>query len=237
MSDFFLFKQFAVDQADCAMKINTDGVLLGALVEAQDPGHILDIGTGTGAVALMLAQRFKEAQVQAVEIDEPAAQTATVNFYNSPFTSRMNCFSGSFEAYFNLHPESKYDLIVSNPPFFIDSLKNPDLAKSTARHTDEGFFEGLIKLSAAHLTPVGLFWLIVPEAILNLIISIAKEVRLKPARVINIKSFGGSAPHRFLVSLSKAQNNSSGFDFVIYEQEKIYSQQYRDLLTPFFTIF
>src|SRR5687768_8398150 len=100
----FHFKQFAVNQANCAMKINTDGVLLGALAQTPNPNLILDIGTGTGVVALMLAQRFPEAQIEAVDIDAAAAETAAQNFSSSPFASRMNCFSGSFEEYYNLNP-------------------------------------------------------------------------------------------------------------------------------------
>ena len=89
MSGIFQFKQFSVDQTGCAMKINTDGVLLGALANADSPASILDIGTGTGVIALMLAQRFGSAQIDAVEIDEPAAQTAKQNFKNSPFEESL----------------------------------------------------------------------------------------------------------------------------------------------------
>ncbi len=233
----FHFKQFAVNQANCAMKINTDGVLLGALAEAQNPINILDIGTGTGVVALMLAQRFSKAQIEAVEIDKAAAETAAGNFSSSPFASRMSCFSGSFEEYFRLHPDRKFDLIVSNPPFFIDSLKNPDSGKSTARHTDKAFFKSLIKLAAVHLSPNGCLCLLVPEIILNLISPLAEEASTGLSRIINIKSFAASRPHRFLVSLSNSQNTRPNFDFVIYEKEKVYSEQYREAFEPFFTIF
>src|SRR5271165_4590165 len=107
----FQFKQFSVDQSGCAMKINTDGVLLGAITDANNPGTILDIGTGTGVIALMLAQRFDTAVIDAVEIDSDAAKTAERNFKGSPFADRLNVYALEFENYFYLFPERKYDLI------------------------------------------------------------------------------------------------------------------------------
>src|ERR1700743_597427 len=121
MKGVFHFKQFAVDQTGCAMKINTDGVLLGALTEADKPETILDIGTGTGVIALMLAQRFTDAKIDTVEIDIDTAQTAERNFKASPFADRLTVYALGFESYFEKYPEKKYDLIVSNPPFYIDS--------------------------------------------------------------------------------------------------------------------
>src|SRR5258708_18444410 len=108
MADIFRFKQFNVDQTGCAMKINTDGVLLGALVEADHPKNILDIGAGTGVIALMLAQRFIEAEIDAVEIDVAAAETAGNNFNNSQFANRLNSYPLSFENFFEQNPDKKY---------------------------------------------------------------------------------------------------------------------------------
>src|ERR1700733_3404653 len=119
----FHFKQFSVDQSGCAMKINTDGVLLGAITQADDPKTILDIGTGTGVIALMLAQKFANAQIDAVEIDESAAKTAGRNFENAIFNDRLNIYPSGIRTFFEGHPENKYDLIVSNPPFYINSLE------------------------------------------------------------------------------------------------------------------
>ena len=151
----FQFKQFSVDQTGCAMKINTDGVLLGAITEANNPGAILDIGTGTGVIALMLAQRFNTAKIDAVEIDEDAATTAERNFKGSPFTDRLSLYPLSFESYFDQFSERRYDLIVSNPPFYTNSLKSPGAKKTLAKHTDIDFFEKLIKYVAKHLAIKG----------------------------------------------------------------------------------
>ena len=144
----FQFKQFSVDQTGCAMKINTDGVLLGALVYADQPKNILDIGTGTGVIALMLAQRFTSAKIDAVEIDSTAAETAERNFKNSPFAERLSIFPTDFQRFFNTHPANKYDLIISNPPFHLNSLESPEAKRSVAKHTGEDFFEELISNTA-----------------------------------------------------------------------------------------
>ena len=155
----FQFKQFSVDQTDCAMKINTDGVLLGAIAEADSPKSILDIGTGTGVIALMLAQRYTDALIDAVEIDKSAAETAERNFKNSFFHERLNIHPVDiFEFDGNL--ERKYDLIVSNPPFYINSLESPEGRKTLAKHTEANFFEMLLKNIARFLTDKGCCWLI-----------------------------------------------------------------------------
>src|SRR5438105_2831519 len=169
----FQFKQFSVDQSGCAMKINTDGVLLGAIAEANDLATILDIGTGTGVIALMLAQRFPEAKIDAVEIDVDAAQTAERNFKSSPFADRLNVYPLGFEDYFYLFPERNYDLIVSNPPFYTSSLKSPGAKKALAKHTDIDFFERLIEAISGQLSYRGLCWLIVPVNISEVVADIA----------------------------------------------------------------
>jgi tRNA1Val (adenine37-N6)-methyltransferase len=117
----FKFKQFEVDQAGCAMKINTDGVLLGASANHPAPKIILDIGTGTGVIALMLAQRFPSANIHAVEIDEQAAETAGKNFQLSVFNDRLTINNIAIEQYSH---SGQFDLIVYNPPFFFYFLKS-----------------------------------------------------------------------------------------------------------------
>src|SRR5690554_2504372 len=145
-SSVFRFKQFEVDQRDCPMKINTDGVLLGAIAgSVHGRGQFLDIGTGTGVIAMMLAQRYPEARVDAIEIDQGAAFRAAANFKDSPFSDRLTVNHVALES-FKTRPET-YDLILSNPPFFMDSLKNPDQRKSVARHADPLFFQTLFRFA------------------------------------------------------------------------------------------
>jgi tRNA1Val (adenine37-N6)-methyltransferase len=233
----FQFKQFSVDQTGCAMKINTDGVLLGALTEANDPGNILDIGTGTGVIALMLAQRFSSAIIDAVEIDEAASQTAGRNFENSPFSNRLNISPLPIQSFFNKYPEKKYDLIVSNPPFHLNSLESPKAGKSLAKHTDGDFFEDLISGVAKHLTNDGACWLILPLQAAELVNDVAGRNGLYLQKKINIHSFEGSEPHREIVVFGKESKEVIEDKFVIYNEPKIYSEMYINSLKDFFTIF
>jgi len=233
----FRFKQFSVGQAGCAMKINTDGVLLGAMAAAEDAKTILDIGTGTGVLALMLAQRYTEAQIDAVEIDEAAAQTAGLNFKTSPFSERLAVYAMDFESYFDRFPERKYDLVVSNPPFYIDSLKSPGEKKTLAKHTDTAFFEKLVRGVSNHLTPGGSCWLILPGHIADIVAGFGKKLNLIPQKIIRVQSYESSQAHRVILSLGFNKVQTSMSNFVIYEAEGIYSIEYRNLLQPYFLAF
>ncbi|SDS65142.1 tRNA1Val (adenine37-N6)-methyltransferase [Mucilaginibacter mallensis] len=238
MADIFRFKQFGVDQSGCAMKINTDGVLLGALAQAENPQSILDIGTGTGVIALMLAQRFTDAQIDAVEIDAIAAETAGNNFKNSPFVAdRLTVFPVSFESFFEDHPEKKYDLIISNPPFHINSLESPKAKKTLAKHADGDFFEILIKYIAEHLTENGLCWLVLPLETSALVKALVQQYRLYLQKVIAIHSFEESAPHREVVRFGLNEISEVKSKMVIYEAVNKYSEEYKKLLHPYFIAF
>lgn len=233
----FRFKQFNVDQSGCAMKINTDGVLLGALAEADQPKNILDIGTGTGVIALMLAQRFENARIDAVEIDQGAAETASRNFSNSPFAERMNLYPAGFEQFFESNPDKKYDLIVSNPPFFINSLKSPKAGKQLAKHADRNFFERLINTSSDHLTANGLLCLILPIGTAELVSSLVSKVNLHQLNNIKIHSFENSEPHRLIQYFGFKQTPVNEEKFVIYKSVGNYSEEYVKLLKPYFIAF
>ena len=237
MSGIFRFKQFSVDQTGCAMKINTDGVLLGALAEADQPKNILDIGTGTGVIALMLAQRFANIKIDAVEIDPVAAKTAKKNFANSPFAERLNIYPTGFEQFFEDYPDREYDLIVSNPPFYINSLKSPKANIELAKHAGEGFFESLVKKAKDHLNPSGSFWLILPVATAELVKTIALKNSFFVMKIINVHSYNDSDPHREILVLSLNIANTDSQKFTIYDGLKVYSNQYQKALRDFFTIF
>jgi tRNA1Val (adenine37-N6)-methyltransferase len=233
----FKFKQFNVDQTGCAMKINTDGVLLGALAEAGYPQNILDIGTGTGVIALMLAQRFTGAKIDAVEIDEDAAKTAHKNFNNSPFAYRMLAYAVGFETFFEQHANRKFDLIVSNPPFFLNSLESPGIKKNLARHTDEGFYKRLIKGVAKHLTETGTCQLILPIPTSNLVKYLLPQYQLYLQKQVCVYSFLGDEPHREILIIGNTQTSTIEENFIIYGQPKVYSAAYQNALKEFFTIF
>ncbi|HEY4327199.1 MAG TPA: methyltransferase [Mucilaginibacter sp.] len=233
----FRFKQFTVDQSGCAMKINTDGVLLGATTSADNPANILDIGTGTGVIALMLAQRFIGTKIDAVEIDDDAVKTAERNFKGSPFADRLNVYAMGFESYFDGFPERKYDLIVSNPPFYIDSLKSQGVKKTLAKHTDIDFFEKLIRSVSEHLTPGGSFWLILPVNIGKTLLELAAAYFIYPQEIISVQSYPHSYAHRVIVCFGFEKTSVQTRNFTIYKSVGIYSEEYQNLLQPYFLNF
>ncbi|MCO5934929.1 methyltransferase [Mucilaginibacter sp. RB4R14] len=235
--DIFRFKHFNVDQTGCAMKVNTDGVLLGALAEANDPQSILDIGTGTGVIALMLAQRFSTAKIDAVEIDKDAAEMAGGNFKNSQFSKRLSAHLNSFEDFFNNHKGNKYDLIVSNPPFFLDSLTSANDKKNLARHTNEAFFEKLLKYAVEHLTDTGNCQLIISLTTSTLIKDLLPKFELHLHKITNIKSFADSEPHREIITFGRAEEQLQKQELFIYDEPKVYAKAYELLLKDFLTIF
>jgi len=235
MSSIFRFKQFEVDQTDCPMKINTDGVLLAASTLSCAAGHILDIGTGTGVIALMLAQQFSQATVDAVEIDPAAAERARANFGASIFADRLRLHSGSFE---NMEVTAAYDLIISNPPFYTDSLHNPDQRKKIARHADEAFFDKLLSFVGLHLRDGGVLRLILPPELAEDIVQKAISLALYLEQVIHVQSYAGERDIRHIVSFRKKMKGDLQEDtFVIYEARGVYSLAYKQLLQPYFLAF
>ncbi len=219
------------------MKVNTDGVLLGAWANAEHPQSILDIGTGTGVIALMLAQRFPKAEIDAVELDKLAATTAAVNFQVSPFSNRLKALPLAVEHYWMVYPDKKFDLIVSNPPFFLDSLKSVEKTKELARHTNVDFFEELCASVAQHLNPKGNFCLILPQETAELVKERASAYDLYLERVTRVHSFEHAAPHRFLLRFGFQQQETKIDQLIIYQSEKVYHPQYQNILQNFLTIF
>jgi tRNA1Val (adenine37-N6)-methyltransferase len=234
MGSVFRFKQFTVDQTGCAMRINTDGVLIGAIARHEQPLRLLDIGTGTGVIALMLAQRYPEANVDAVEIDASAAEAAFTNFSNSPFDVRLNLFPGDIV---NFDSFSKYDLIVSNPPYFVNDLKNPEHRKSVARHAGEDFFSGMIRKVASLLDDNGVFWVILPLKQAQELVVNAVLYRLFPSRIIHVYSDEGKPEFRQIVCFSFADSGVRNENFYIYKAPGIYTAAYVNLLKDFFLAF
>lgn len=167
MNNYFAFKQFTVWQDKTAMKVGTDGVLLGTMTahplysDHDIPNHcrILDIGTGTGLVALIMAQRFPSAVIDAIDIDTDATRQATDNFKASPWSDRLNAICADITSF---APSQRYDIIVCNPPYFNNSLHSPDTQRSVARHTITLDYDSLASAVAQLLTSNGLFSVILP---------------------------------------------------------------------------
>lgn len=200
----FRFKQFVIEQELCAMKVGTDGVLLGAWAEGGQ--RILDVGTGTGVIAIMMAQRFPEAQVAALDIDEGAVLQARHNVAHSPFKDRVEVLHSSVQEFLPskskiLH--SKFDSIVANPPFFIDSLRAPDTQRNAARHTDTLSYDELMQSAARLLTDEGIISVIVPFDYRRRMDDAALFASLYPCRLCAVSTKEGKPPRRYLLSYSR----------------------------------
>jgi tRNA1Val (adenine37-N6)-methyltransferase len=234
MGSVFRFKGFEVDQTGCAMKINTDGVLLGAVAYHQQPEKILDMGTGTGVIALMMAQRFPAARVDAVEIDADAAARAQINCQASPFSERTKVFSGAFEEF---ESSGKYDMIISNPPYFVNDLKNTDKRKELARHADEDFFSLLVRKVSGMLSPGGALWLILPVKQAEEVVTQSVLYQMFPSKIIKIYSDSMKEPFRHIICLDFSRDKTAYEQVFIYESRGVYTTQYKELLKDFFLAF
>ena len=216
------------------MRINTDGVLLGAIVDHPQPYRIMDIGTGTGVIAMMLAQRFKQALVTAVEIDGPAALRAADNFERSPFTTQLKIRHGDITTY---QSDDRYDLIVSNPPYFVNDLKNPEHRKGIARHAGEDFFDGLLRKVASILAVGGKFWVILPVKQAQLLVTNAVLFTLFPHKIIHVHSDASKAEFRQIICFGFGSEPLIHENFYIYLTAGIYTDAYKNLLKDFFLAF
>lgn len=215
------------------MKVGTDGVLLGAWVNVSGASGILDIGTGTGLISLMLAQR-SNALIDAVEIDTPSAGQASENVANSVWSDRIRIFNTSFRDFYH-SSENSYDLIISNPPFFSRSLKAPDPARSTARHDDGLSRADLFKGVAKMLAKNGVFALILPYNINIETISLAKENNLFPARILKVKPSPGKNYHRVLLEFSAVNSEPAEEEMTIETGTRHqYSEEYTRLTKDFY---
>lgn len=194
---YFQFKQFTVWHDKCAMKVGTDGVLLGAWAEVTDARKILDVGTGTGLIALMLAQRNPQADITAIEIDPAAAAQAEANVLHSPWPERIQVVCNDYRCF---QSEDKYHLIVSNPPYFIDALTCPDRQRSMARHTCELNYEVFFGRSAQLLHEEGRVCIIIPAEVERQVVDTAWRYKLYPSRRLQVFTKPGKPCRRVLLS-------------------------------------
>lgn len=232
----FRFKQFAVDQTNCTMKINTDGVLLGATASAENPKSILDIGTGTGVIALMLAQRFEEAKIDAVEIDLNSAKTAGQNFTNSKFAAHLTLHETDIADFWPQKQHQQYNLIVSNPPFYLDTLTSPKENKTLAKHAVPGFFEDLLAKIPDFLSADGCFWLILPPKTALFVEKLAQPMLFLQEK-ISVSSYPDDLPHREILCFGLKKIKTKIASLIIYKDQKVYSETYQNLLEDFLTVF
>jgi tRNA1Val (adenine37-N6)-methyltransferase len=199
--DAFKFKQFTIHQDRCAMKVGTDGTLLGAWASAlSGTCRILDIGTGTGLIALMMAQRFPEAQVVGLDIDGFAVCQAKENVKASPFNDRISMVECDISDY---HAEAPFEVIVSNPPFFVSSLECPDSQRTRARHTSSLTFETLFRSVSGLLSDTGRFSLIIPSDYRSQLESEAAMVDLFVTRICGVRTTPQKPVKRYMLEFRK----------------------------------
>ena len=193
----FKFKQFTIHQDRTAMKVGTDGVLLGAWAPIAPTAQcILDIGTGTGLIALMLAQRYPSLNITAIDIDKSSIEQATENIKNSPFAQYITTHHTSLQSY---NPEEKYDAIVCNPPYFVASLKCPDSQRTQARHTDSLSFDELLSHSAHLLNDEGSLSVILPVTEGNQLIELAPKYGFSLTHLTEVHPTPTAPPKRLLL--------------------------------------
>ncbi len=223
----FHFQQFSVQQSGKVFRVGTDAVLLGALCNVENSKRILEVGSGTGIISLMAAQRNLEVQILALDINEEAVKLTEMNFLNSPFSDRMKAELQDFK---KIETDEKYDLIISNPPYFEENSSSKDII---ARQQKElGFYE-LIKKAAELLTSDGLLSVIIPFESGEEFITIAEEFQLFLHKRINIQGAEGSKTKRLVLEFGLRKEMFTEDDFVIEKSPRKYSDQYLELTKEF----
>ncbi|MGL5681915.1 MAG: tRNA1(Val) (adenine(37)-N6)-methyltransferase [Marinifilaceae bacterium] len=231
MSKPFSFKQFTVTQDKCAMKVGTDGVLLGAWANVEKVHRVLDVGTGSGLIALMLAQRNSDIKIDAIDIDSSACLQAEENFINSPWSDRITLLQQSV---FDLPDTKTYDAIVCNPPFFINSTLTPNASRTTARHCIGDFHKLLVSKASKILNNTGTLSLVMPCEEGQALIAYAGENGLHLTHLTQVKPTPTKAPKRLLITLSKQSASCITEELVVELSRHIYSDEFIKLTKEFY---
>jgi tRNA1Val (adenine37-N6)-methyltransferase len=245
----FRFKKFNVVNERSAMKVNTDGVLLGAAMTIREGDrYLLDIGTGTGTIALLAAQRVcgtgaldedvnaicGSVKIDAIDIDEPSATEAAMNFSNSPWSESLYAHNMSLDV-FAASYEQKYDLIFSNPPYFEDSLTAPDERKSTARHTSDGLsYRDIFEFAKDRLTEDGRVALVLPADQEAALCRYARMCGLHMFRILRVRTVPRKAPSRMIAEFSRHRSETVKEELLTIQNEGQYTQEYLSLTHEFY---
>ncbi len=230
----FQFKQFSIHQDRCAMKVGTDGVLLGAWASLNhQPASILDIGAGTGLIALQLAQRSLAETIDAIELDDDAYEQCVANFEASPWGDRLFCYHAGFDEFVD-EMDEPYDLIVSNPPFYSEDVASGDKARDKARQNNSLPFGELVQGSAQLLTEKGIFAVIIPFKEEQRFSALAEKVGLFPIRITRVKGNPETDFKRSLMEFS-FKNSEPQIDSLIIENDRHqYTEAYIKLTQAFY---
>jgi len=230
----FQCKEFTILQDKTAMKVGTDGVLLGAWAELnKNLKSILDIGTGTGLIALQIAQRIDCETIDALEIESNAFEQAVENFENSDWRDRLFCYHTSLQEFAN-EIEEKYDLIISNPPYYNDTFKNIENKRALARHTVTLSFNALLSSSAKLLSEFGTCAFIVPYKEEDVFIKIAKDNKLFPQRITRVRGNINTNFKRSLLQFSFSNLNPAIDELTIEIERHVFTEKYKNLVKDFY---
>lgn len=233
----FQFKQFAIAQDRCSMKVGTDGVLLGAWSGTTGAANILDIGTGTGLIAIMLAQRATNANIHAVEIDEEAAEQAAVNMKNSPWADRLTCFQTSIQD-FAKQTRQRYGLIVSNPPFFSGGTFSSSQDKASVRHTVKLPHGDLLAAIRSLLAPKGRFCMILPQMEGLRFREMASNYGIFCSKMVEVMPKANKPVERLLLQFELAQKPMEQSSLIINEGDGAndYTEGYLNLTGDYYQL-
>lgn len=232
----FQFKEFSIKQEKSAMKVGTDSVLLGSWVRLYNEESILDIGTGTGLLSLMLAQRSDAEIIDAVEIEAKAFEEAVYNFENSPWGNRLFCYHSSVQD-FRQEIEDKYDLIIANPPYFEPYKNNSISAKSTARQTHLLDYISLLETSKSLLSNIGSCAFIIPFDKEVHFIELAKKNGLFTQRITHIKDRETADFKRSLLQFGLEKTTLETNKLILKNEDKSYSKAFIELTKDFYLNF
>ena len=231
-NSYFCFKHFRVEQSNCAMKVGTAGVLLGAWATVKSAKSCLDIGTGTGLLALMVAQRNRDVAVVAIELDDEAVIQAKENVEASPWPNRIQVVHSDVRSYCAV---KTFDHIISNPPYFNDSLKSSDTHRSLARHTSTLSYMELLACVKNLLAPQGIFSLILPYDVCTEFIDLAKSHNLYCSRFCKVMPLPNANPKRALMEFSFSNSDTVLEELVIESGGRhCYSAEYKELTKEFY---
>jgi tRNA1Val (adenine37-N6)-methyltransferase len=234
-NNWFRFKQFNIQQKNSAMKVGTDGVLLGAWANGKGAKKALDIGCGTGLIALLLAQRFSSLKIDAVEIDKSSCIDAGKNIIDSPWSNRINLFNMAIQDFQSNAEKSSYDLILSNPPYFRASLKPSNVSRARARHDKDLSLIELVENSAELLATEGILAIIIPSDFHNEAIELAGKNNLYPKRKLWLKPTTDKSTNRILMEFSFQDLQVVEEELVIEEFGRHkYSEDYISLTRDFY---
>ncbi|MES2478155.1 MAG: methyltransferase [Bacteroidota bacterium] len=221
-----------IEQDQCAMKVSTDACILGAWTPIPPESKtVLDIGTGTGLLSLMLAQRNESLKIDALEIDSSAAKQASENISNSIFFNQISVIEYDAKAWQN---DLRYDLIICNPPFFSNSLKGNNQIRNMARHNDDFSFDDLLKVVSVNLKSEGTASILLPISEMTRCETAIKKTQLKQSGSLLIKPFAHQEPNRIIVLLNYKDDIPFREELVIYKEQKLYTKEFIDLLSPFY---